>query len=155
MKQYKTNTKWHQASFWTSDFISCDCPRGPLGHHWCTNPFFNTRLTPTWLQNATQTSNKQIKSVPEDPQTYKKLHLQARASASKRRPQLNQVRGGRGASRKGHSWPSQTVPRVSTSCFLEDVEPIFKIFKNLLNGSSGCFGLRLFRNLQNAGVPRS
>ena len=32
----------------------------------------------------------------------------------------------------------------SISCFLEDIDPIFKIFKNLLDGSSGLFGPRLF-----------
>ena len=30
------------------------------------------------------------------------------------------------------------------SCFLEDVDPLFKILKTLLDGSSGCVGPRLF-----------
>ena len=34
------------------------------------------------------------------------------------------------------------------SCFLEDIDPISKIFKNLLDGSSGFCGSRLFQHLQ-------
>ena len=33
-------------------------------------------------------------------------------------------------------------------CFLEYIDPIFKIFKNLLDGPSGFFGSRLFQHFQ-------
>ena len=32
----------------------------------------------------------------------------------------------------------------SISCFLEDIDPIFKMFKNCLDGSPGSFGTYLF-----------
>ena len=32
----------------------------------------------------------------------------------------------------------------SISCFLIDIDSVSKVFKNLLNGSSGIFGARLF-----------
>ena len=34
---------------------------------------------------------------------------------------------------------------MSISLVLEDIDPISKIFKNVLDGSSGCFGPRLFK----------
>ena len=36
----------------------------------------------------------------------------------------------------------------ATSCFLEDIDPISKIFKNLLNRTLGLLGARLFQNSQ-------
>ena len=30
--------------------------------------------------------------------------------------------------------------QISISCFLKDIDPVFQISKNLLDGSSGCFG---------------
>ena len=38
--------------------------------------------------------------------------------------------------------------KISISCSLEDIDPISKIFKNILNGSSDIFGARLFQNFQ-------
>ena len=35
------------------------------------------------------------------------------------------------------------------SCFLEDIDPVLEIFKNLLDGSLGLFGPRLFEHFQN------
>ena len=54
------------------------------------------------------------------------------------------------------SFQSFKVPKIqkNISCLLIDIDPISKILKNLLDGSSGAFGRRMFRNSQNAGVPR-
>ena len=38
------------------------------------------------------------------------------------------------------------IYKIICSCFLEDTDPISKIFKILLNGSSGLVGARLFQN---------
>ena len=40
------------------------------------------------------------------------------------------------------------------SCFLEAIDPIFTISKNLLDGSSGFQGAKLFQHVQNVGFPR-
>ena len=44
----------------------------PLGHHWCPNPFFNTKnepkVLPKWLRELKSTP----KSDPEGPQKFKK-----------------------------------------------------------------------------------
>ena len=42
---------------------------------------------------------------------------------------------------------------MSISCFREDIDPMSKIFKILLNGSSGLFGACLFQHSQNIDVP--
>ena len=36
------------------------------------------------------------------------------------------------------------VYQIAISCFEEDIDPICKIFENLLDGSSGFVGARLF-----------
>ena len=41
--------------------------------------------------------------------------------------------------------------QISISCFLEDIDLIFKIFKISLDGSAGFSGSRLFQNWQNMG----
>ena len=41
------------------------------------------------------------------------------------------------------------------SCLLEDIDPISKIFKILLKGSSALFGTCLFQNCQNVGSPKT
>ena len=38
------------------------------------------------------------------------------------------------------------IYQIRISCLLEDIEPISKIFKILLDGSAGLFGARLFQN---------
>ena len=43
----------------------------------------------------------------------------------------------------------------SISCFLEDIDPIFKIPKNLLVGSLGLFSPPLFKHFQHSGFPTS
>ena len=44
--------------------------------------------------------------------------------------------------------------QISIPCFLKDIDRIFKIFKTLLDGSSGLFGLRFPQDLQNCGFPQ-
>ena len=41
------------------------------------------------------------------------------------------------------------IYQISISCFQEDIDPISKIFKNLLDGSSGLFSPRLFQICSN------
>ena len=45
------------------------------------------------------------------------------------------------------------IYHISISCFLQDIDPISAIFKNLLVGSSDMFGARLFQYFQNVGCP--
>ena len=45
------------------------------------------------------------------------------------------------------------IYRISISCFQGDTDPIYKNFKNSLDGSSGLFGARLFGVIQNYGFP--
>ena len=42
---------------------------------------------------------------------------------------------------------------ISISCSLEDIDPIFKIFKKIQDGSSRNFGARLFQDFQSCGFP--
>ena len=46
------------------------------------------------------------------------------------------------------------IPKI-ISCFQEDIGPIFKSFKNVLDGSSSLFGARLFEKCQTNGFPKS
>ena len=45
------------------------------------------------------------------------------------------------------------IHQMSISCFLEDIDPISKVSKNLLDGSSGFLGIPLFENVQYFGFP--
>ena len=40
------------------------------------------------------------------------------------------------------------IRRTSISCALENIDLVCKIFKILLDGSSGCFGAPLFEHVQ-------
>ena len=46
---------------------------------------------------------------------------------------------------KFQSFKVPKIYQMSISCFLEDIDPVSKVPKNLLNGSSGMFGARLFQ----------
>ena len=45
------------------------------------------------------------------------------------------------------------IYQVPISCFLMDLEPISKVFKISLDGSSGFVGARLFQNREKCGFP--
>ena len=45
--------------------------------------------------------------------------------------------------------PSSRFSKVAISCFVEDIGPIFTIFKNVLNGSSGFFRAPPFPTISN------
>ena len=44
--------------------------------------------------------------------------------------------------------------KMYNACFLEDIAPIFKSFKNMLDGSSRFVGARLFHNFRNVIVSK-
>ena len=52
------------------------------------------------------------------------------------------------------SWFRSFKDLSSIPCFLEDLDPTSKIFKNLLNGPAGFVGARLFFNFQNIEFPK-
>ena len=47
----------------------------------------------------------------------------------------------------------ENLPNIF-SCLLEDIDPISKLFKILLDGSSGCFGARLFQKCPKHGCSK-
>ena len=53
---------------------------------------------------------------------------------------------GKGSWFLGLGFKISKITRLQFSCFLEDIEPISKIFKNILDGSSGLLGTSIFQN---------
>ena len=47
------------------------------------------------------------------------------------------------------------IYQIAISCFLEEIDPISKIFKNSLDGSPGFVGTRLFHHFRNLGFPKA
>ena len=54
---------------------------------------------------------------------------------------------------KTQGFNDPTLPKLH-SMFLEDIDPISKIFKNVLDGLLGLFDPRLFQNVQTSRLPK-
>ena len=57
--------------------------------------------------------------------------------------------------RKPRSWVSSFYYQIAISCFLEDIDPIFKIYKKQLDESSWFVGARLVYNSKNFDFGKS